>query len=169
MQDAQRILYWLNCEWTLQADIFLQHTHTHSSDVNLLRASLMHRYAHAQIHTDTVIYKYIYIYTHTNSPTGGGWRWDRSKWLMWVFVTGSLRQCGEQLSSLTGVASTPPSPPPHPNTNTQAACWEARSAHGEIGWGVLAIYMCLCIVIASQHVCVRMYVCVCVSVFSSGK
>lgn len=114
----------------------------------------MHRYAHAQINRDAD------INTHTNRPCGGSWHWDRSKWLMWVFVTGSLRQCGVQLSSLTGVASTPPSPPPHPNTNTQPTCWGTRSARGEIGWGVLAknafVY---CDGVTAVCVCV----CVCLS------
>lgn len=75
-------------------------------------------------------------------------------------MTGSLRQCGEQLSSLTGVASTPSSPPPHLNTNTQSTSWGARGAHGEISSGGCPLYMCLCTEIPSQqHVCECMSMC----------
>lgn len=82
---------------------------------------------------------------------------------MWVFVTGSLRQYEEQLTSLTGVASTPPSPPPHlllTPTLTHSLPARESGVHVEkqnkAVAGVLAIYVLVC-----------EYMSVCV--FSSGK
>lgn len=108
----------------------------------------------AQVCTCANICRHGSCTARTNSPDGGGWRRDRSKWLMWVFVTGCLRQCGESHSSLTGVAPAPPSPRRYHTGYLRGS--EGGAGANKLWWRGLATFIQYVFVLRWRHIAVCM-------------
>lgn len=134
--------------WTADEPAVQHHTHTHRCE------SALCLYKHTHI---PYICRIRNKLTHTNSPGGDSWHRHASKWLMWVFVTKRLRDCGKRHSSLTGVASTPSHP--YLFTPTLALSLPVGGDQGiHLRGRILAVY----VFIFQDCIAVR----VCVSLFS---